>query len=280
MIASSVAWQRTIASNDMKDGSPATGQVSTNHPDWGGERDALRRRLVGGGGISRPSRSLGPVQAEVYVAGCHMMTSSAAQGVKQNLISTVGGEVTIPGPVKGLGFLLKQGRVIARVKDSVFEIENDDFLNRISWDRASGLFALRRLQSKDSGDYSVDVNETLVSFKLSVYGRASWSPAVTRRSVSSRGLHPAVGCGQLSGGTLSGDEDKEEPIWLFRIVIPIISGVTFILFLSVIIFYVDRHLQASIQQKGGVTQQEEPEHGRCNKHIRYNEIQAKENLKE
>ncbi|CAL8298982.1 unnamed protein product [Boreogadus saida] len=78
----------------------------------------------------------------------------------------------------------------------------------------------------------------------------------------------------------TGDEDEEEPIWLFWIVIPIISGVTFILFLSVIIFYVDRHLQASIQQKGGVTQQQEPEHGRCNMHVRYNEIQAKDNLKE
>ena len=99
------------------------------------------------------------------------MTSSAAQEVKQNLISTVGGEVTIPGPVKSLGFLVKQGRVIARVKDSVLEIENYDFLNRTSWDRATGLFTLRRLQSKDSGDYSVDLIVTFVSFKLSVYGR-------------------------------------------------------------------------------------------------------------
>ena len=99
------------------------------------------------------------------------MTSSAALEVKQNLISSVGGEVTIPVPVKSRGFLLKQGRLIAIVKDSVFEIEDVDFLNRISWDRASGLFSIRRLQSKDSGDYSVDVNETAVSFKLSVYGR-------------------------------------------------------------------------------------------------------------
>ena len=99
------------------------------------------------------------------------MTSSADQEVKQNLISTVGGEVTIPGPVKSLGFLVKQGRVIARVKDSVLEIENDDFVDRISLDRATRMFTLRRLQSNDSGDYSVNTDKTLVSFKLNVYGR-------------------------------------------------------------------------------------------------------------
>ncbi|XP_030207434.1 uncharacterized protein LOC115540365 isoform X3 [Gadus morhua] len=259
-----------------------------------------------------------------------VMTSSADQEVKQNLISTVGGEVTIPVPVKSHGSLVKQGDVIARVKDSVFLIENYDFLNRTSWDRATGLFTLRRLQSKDSGDYSVDVIVTLVSFKLSVYD-AVLEPSVTVASVSSEACTLLCAVDQLSGGTLSwyqGEDlvdqsstqrslpltvdrlglrssyrcvsanpagnltrsvdaktsctveqltgDEEEPIWLFRIVIPIVCGVTFILFLSVIIFYVERHLQASIQQKGGVTQQD-PEHGRCNTHVRYNEIQAKEN---
>ncbi|XP_056442868.1 uncharacterized protein LOC130379825 isoform X5 [Gadus chalcogrammus] len=252
-----------------------------------------------------------------------VMTSSADQEVTQNLISTVGGEVTIPVPVKSRGFVLKQGRFIASVKDSVFEIENDDFLNRFSWDRDSGLFSIRRLQRKDSGDYSVDVNETAVSFKLSVYD-AVLEPGVTVTSVSSERCTLLCAVDQLSGGTLSWYQgevlvnqsstqrslpltvdrlalrssyrcvsanpagnltrsvdaktsctvqqrtgDEEEPIWLFRIVIPIVCGVTFILFLSVIIFYVERHLQASIQQKGGFTQQEEPEHGRCNTHVRY-----------
>ncbi|XP_056442867.1 uncharacterized protein LOC130379825 isoform X4 [Gadus chalcogrammus] len=238
-----------------------------------------------------------------------VMTSSADQEVTQNLISTVGGEVTIPVPVKSRGFVLKQGRFIASVKDSVFEIENDDFLNRFSWDRDSGLFSIRRLQRKDSGDYSVDVNETAVSFKLSVYD-AVLEPGVTVTSVSSERCTLLCAVDQLSGGTLSWYQgevlvnqsstqrslpltvdrlalrssyrcvsanpagnltrsvdaktsctvqqrtgDEEEPIWLFRIVIPIVCGVTFILFLSVIIFYVERHLQASIQQKGGFTQQ-------------------------
>ncbi|XP_059904101.1 uncharacterized protein LOC132454628 isoform X2 [Gadus macrocephalus] len=261
-----------------------------------------------------------------------VMTSSADQEVTQNLISTVGGEVTIPEPVKSRGFLLKKGRVIARVKDSVFEIEDGDFLNRISWDRATGLFTLRRLQSEDSGDYSVDVIVTLVSFKLSVYD-AVLEPGVTVTSVSSEGCTLLCAVDQLSGGTLSwyqgedlvdqsstqrslpltvdrlalrssyrcvsanpagnltrsvnantscpveqrtGDEVEAKSDRLVWILIPIICGITFILFLSVIIFYVERHLQASIQQKGGFTQQE-PEHGRCNTHVRYNEIQAKEN---
>ncbi|CAL8356309.1 unnamed protein product [Boreogadus saida] len=130
------------------------------------------------------------------------MTSSADQEVKQNLTSTVGGEVTIPGPYKGRGFLLKKRSVIARVKDSVFEIEHDDFLNRISWDRATGLFTIRRLQSNDSGDYTVDDNETPVSFKLSVYD-AVLEPGVTVTSVSNESCTLLCAVDQLSGGTLS-----------------------------------------------------------------------------
>ena len=82
------------------------------------------------------------------------MTSSAAQEVKQNLISTVGGEVTIPEPVRSRGFLLKNGRLIASVKDSVLETENNDFQNRISWDRVTGRFTIILLQHRDSGVYS------------------------------------------------------------------------------------------------------------------------------
>ncbi|XP_059904098.1 uncharacterized protein LOC132454626 isoform X2 [Gadus macrocephalus] len=131
-----------------------------------------------------------------------VMTSSADQEVKQNLISTVGGEVTIPVPVKSRGFLLKKEVLIAEVKDSVLELENDDFLNRTSWDRATGLFTLRRLQSKDSGDYAVNVIVTFVSFKLSVYD-AVLEPGVTVTSVSSEGCDLLCAVDQLSGGTLS-----------------------------------------------------------------------------
>ena len=101
--------------------------------------------------------------------------SSADQEVKQNLISTVGGEVTIPEPVKSRGFLLKEKNVIASVRNSVMEIDSKDFQDRqdsLSWDGDTGLFTIRRLQSKDSGVYSVNVDDTIVSFKLSVYGRS------------------------------------------------------------------------------------------------------------
>ena len=100
------------------------------------------------------------------------MMSSADQEVKQNLISTVGGEVTIPEPVKSRGQLAKDRLFIALVKSSVFEVENLSFEGRLSWDQHTGRFTLRRLQSEDSGIYSVTVNGTVVLFKLRVYGRS------------------------------------------------------------------------------------------------------------
>ena len=100
------------------------------------------------------------------------MTSSADQEVKQNLISTVGGEVTIPGPVKSPGFLVKFTLVIASVSDSGLQIVVKGFLDRLSWDRDTGRFTIRRLQSNDSGIYSVNQGDTSESFKLSVYGRS------------------------------------------------------------------------------------------------------------
>ena len=79
------------------------------------------------------------------------MTSSADQEFKQNLISTVGGEVTIPEPVKSRGFLTKKELVIASVGNSLLMIENKGFLGRVSWDPDTGQFTIRRLQSNDSG---------------------------------------------------------------------------------------------------------------------------------
>ena len=84
----------------------------------------------------------------------------------------MGGEVTIPEPVKSRGCLVNQGIVIASVSDGVLEIYNNDFLDRVSWDGDTGQFTIRRLQTKDSGIYLVDVNRTSVFFKLSVYGRS------------------------------------------------------------------------------------------------------------
>ena len=100
------------------------------------------------------------------------MRSSTDQEVKQNLISTVGGDVTIPVPVKSCGYLINQGIDIASVNDGVLEIYNNDFLDRVSWDGDTGQFTIRRLRTKDSGIYLVDVNRTFVFFKLSVYGRS------------------------------------------------------------------------------------------------------------
>ena len=98
--------------------------------------------------------------------------SSADQEVKQNLISIVGGDVTIPELVKSDGYLLTGNRVLASVTESVLKITIKVFEDRLSWDQHTGQFSIRRLQTKDSGDYTVNVNETSVSFKLSVYGRS------------------------------------------------------------------------------------------------------------
>ncbi|CAL8389150.1 unnamed protein product [Arctogadus glacialis] len=272
------------------------------------------------------------------------MTSSAAEEVKQNLISTVGGEVTIPEPVKGPGFLLKDRSVIATVtSDRIITKSNNRFLGRLSLNRVTGQYTIRSLQNNDSGIYTVDQEDTSKSesFNLSVYD-AVLKPDVNVTSVSSEGCTLLCAVDQLSGGTLSwyqgevlvnqsstqrslpltvdrlglrssyrcvsanpagnltrsvdaktsctvqqrsGDEDEGKHNRLNQIVIPIVSVMVLLSICVIVIFVVKRrktgtHLQASIQQKGGITQQEEPEHGRCNTHVRYNQIQGKENLKE
>ncbi|CAL8270222.1 unnamed protein product [Gadus morhua 'NCC'] len=130
------------------------------------------------------------------------MTSSADQEIKQNLTSTVGGEVTIPVPVKSPGFLVKFTLVIASVSDSGLQIVVKGFLDRLSWDRDTGWFTIRRLQSNDSGIYSVNQGDTSESFKLSVYD-AVLEPGVTVTSVSSERCTLLCAVDQLSGGTLS-----------------------------------------------------------------------------
>ncbi|CAL8389161.1 unnamed protein product [Arctogadus glacialis] len=220
------------------------------------------------------------------------MTSSAAEEVKQNLTSTVGGDVTIPEPVKSRGFLVKERLVIALVRDRVLEIDNKGFLDRLSWDRDTGRFTIRRLQSNDSGIYSVNQEDKSESFKLSVYD-AVLEPGVTVASVSSEGCTLLCAVDQLSGGTLSWyqgevlvnqsstqrslpltvdrlglrssyrcDEDEGKHNRLNQIVIPIVSVMVLLSICVIVIFVVKRrktgtHLQASILSVQDVTPQEE-----------------------
>ena len=101
------------------------------------------------------------------------MMSSADQEFKQNLISTVGGEVIIPEPDKGPWFLLKDRFIIASVtSDRIITILNNRFLGRLSLHQDTRQFTIERLQSNDSGIYSVTQGDTSESFKLSVYGRS------------------------------------------------------------------------------------------------------------
>ena len=67
---------------------------------------------------------------------------------------------------------MKDRLVIALVRDRVLEIDDEGFLDRVSWDGDTGRFTIRRLQSNDSGIYSVNQGGKSESFKLSVYGRS------------------------------------------------------------------------------------------------------------
>ena len=64
---------------------------------------------------------------------------------------------------------MKDRLVIALVRDRVLEIDDEGFLDRVSWDGDTGRFTIRRLHS---GIYSVNQGGKSESFKLRVYGRS------------------------------------------------------------------------------------------------------------
>ena len=69
--------------------SSAFGQVSPNHTDWGGERAALGRRLVGDGGTRRPGPTLGwsgpRLTGQDATAYTRLMWYAMYIGVKQSV---------------------------------------------------------------------------------------------------------------------------------------------------------------------------------------------------
>lgn len=103
------------------------------------------------------------------------MRFSASEEVKKNLTGTVGGNITLPDSVQEKAFLLYGGKIIADVIKGEFEIFVDIYMNRLQWDRNSGLFTLTELQRNDSGIYTVDSKTGKVftsSYKLTVYGKS------------------------------------------------------------------------------------------------------------
>lgn len=105
-----------------------------------------------------------------------VMRFSASEEVKKNLTGTVGGNITLPDSVLERGFLLYRETTIAQVNKDGFEILEHIYMNRLQWDRNSGLFTLTELQRDDSGSYVIDSKtgkgKRKSSYELAVYGKS------------------------------------------------------------------------------------------------------------
>ncbi|XP_071379749.1 SLAM family member 7-like [Centroberyx affinis] len=113
-----------------------------------------------------------------------VMSSAATEDVKRNLTCTEGGSITLPDPVVESGFLLYGGKFIAFVTDRRSQIWKESFRDRVLWDNNTGLFTITGLQRDDSGIYTIDPKEGVVtSYQLSVY-EAAPRPGVNRSRVS------------------------------------------------------------------------------------------------
>ncbi|XP_039889496.1 uncharacterized protein LOC120734634 isoform X2 [Simochromis diagramma] len=116
-----------------------------------------------------------------------VMRFSASEEVKKNLTGTVGGNITLPDSVQEeeLGFLLYGRKNIALVNNGEFKVLKEKYMNRLQWDRNSGLFTLTELQRDDSGSYAVDSKTGKgFTYELTVYDSVP-TPAVKKVSVSS-----------------------------------------------------------------------------------------------
>ncbi|KAM4584936.1 uncharacterized protein PAE49_004338 isoform 1-T1 [Odontesthes bonariensis] len=123
----------------------------------------------------------------IVISLCLGTILSAAEGVKENLTGVVGGSIRLPDSMLDKGFLLYNRNNIASVKNREFEIEEDIYLNKLLWDKETGLFTITDLQRNDSGVYKFDSKKGRVftsSYKLTVYDSVP-SPAVNTLSVSS-----------------------------------------------------------------------------------------------
>ncbi|XP_071379745.1 SLAM family member 7-like isoform X2 [Centroberyx affinis] len=113
-----------------------------------------------------------------------VMTSAATEDVKKNLTCTDGGSITLPDPVVESGFLLHGVLNIAMVNKRESQILEERFRYRLHWDSNTGLFTFTRLQTGDSGIYTIDSKRRgdSTSYRLTVY--AAPRPGVNRSRVS------------------------------------------------------------------------------------------------
>ncbi|KAM9770392.1 uncharacterized protein ACNS7B_009681 [Menidia menidia] len=112
---------------------------------------------------------------------------SAAAGHKTEELRVVGGNITLPDSVLQNGFLSINGRIIALVRKGEFGIEDDSYVDKIHWNKQTGLFTITDLQISDSGLYNINFDMGPVySFSLRVFERVP-APAVRRLNSSSEG---------------------------------------------------------------------------------------------
>ncbi|XP_041839284.1 CD48 antigen-like isoform X2 [Melanotaenia boesemani] len=114
------------------------------------------------------------------------MILSAAEGEKK-MTGVVGGNITLPHPVKNKGFLIYNSANIASVKNRIFEILEKIYTDKISWDDKTGFFTIDNLQKNDSGNYTVDCKDGngFHDYRVTVYDAAP--PPAVRRLNSSDG---------------------------------------------------------------------------------------------
>ncbi|KAG7458492.1 hypothetical protein MATL_G00220880 [Megalops atlanticus] len=101
----------------------------------------------------------------------------------KELRSTVGGSVTLPDRVKEMGYISKNGTLIAKVMKSVMYNFSGSLRDRVQWDSSTGLFSIIDLKTDDSGEYKVE--NTNGQKSVSVYQLTVYNPVSTPQVSSS-----------------------------------------------------------------------------------------------
>ncbi|CAG6019476.1 unnamed protein product [Menidia menidia] len=103
-------------------------------------------------------------------AGTRSGGESITAGHKTEELRVVGGNITLPDSVLQNGFLSINGRIIALVRKGEFGIEDHSYVDKVHWNKQTGLFTITDLQISDSGDYNINFDMGPVySFSLRVF---------------------------------------------------------------------------------------------------------------
>ncbi|KAM9770790.1 uncharacterized protein ACNS7B_012221 [Menidia menidia] len=139
---------------------------------------------------------------------CLVTGLSAGGGEKkEELRGVVGGSITLPTSLLQRGFLYYNGSVIA----SVIKGEFDRYVNRVHWNKQTGLFTITDLLRSYSGVYTVGSKEEPVyssSYLLRVFDPVP-TPEVSRLNTN---VTTSGDFNQTESGT---KEEKRHSYWIF-----------------------------------------------------------------